>query len=214
MPKLLKEIFGAGNHPIVQDLANKESMDRTSGYQINKTMTTHGVSVLGGGIGGVAIKHKSHVYKIYHPSSDDYGYHSFVDYARHNQDDPHLPKIHATGTVKGTGFKAVKMEHLHPINEFHNDYNLLFEKNPKGGYSTPKFYGKGQNVHDDLQNTEKGRALKRANPSLHASLSRMALVHSEHGMDLHEGNFMVRRDHTKQGTTVITDPSVGILSHG
>jgi|SRR6185503_11546593 len=218
--KHLKEIYSAGTHPGIKPFAEPIDPERPRlhGHNIANRLNQAGaLNVLGAGIGGAAFSHKNHVFKIYHESNDNGGYHAYAHYAKQHQDDPHVPKIHAMGKVKGTVFHAVKMEHLHELHHSHPATHLLFDYGSDYGrtsYGIPKFHGKGSDVYRDLHETEHGQRLRSQFPSLHESMSNMARHLSDHQMDLHDGNFMVRRDGSNggHGTPVITDPSVGILN--
>lgn len=54
------------------------------------------------------------------------GYHAFLQHAKANQDDPHMPRIYASKDISPT-VGAVRMERLHPIPKKHPLYNILWQ---------------------------------------------------------------------------------------
>lgn len=145
------------------------------------------------------------VLKVYH----DPAYSDFIQYAKANQHDPHMPRIYShTTTPDGIGL--VRMEKLHDYHsgshalklppydgaegsgnyhEFHQDNDALWQARTGAG------------LHMLLHDVP-GRAMMTHNPSFHKSLSNLAKTFPHKAMDLHPGNLMKRGD----GTTVITDP--------
>ena len=142
------------------------------------------------------------VYKTY---GQDSAYHAYINYARKNQDNPHVPKIYGTAKIasnkEGTRhLHVVKMEKLEPLSDYHPIRDLT---------STPF---EGRLFKTDMGNvmanldSPRGNKLKEQYPHFHKILGDLAHKHAEDGfdMDLHMGNIMQRHD----GTPVITDPMI------
>lgn len=169
----------------------------------HRSLTMHlgnlGANELGSGVAGTVISHPNAdknkpVYKLY---TKDRGYDNFISYARKNQDNPHIPKIHAVAKVaidkdNTRHLKVVKMERLQPLDPDH----------PVRKYLGMGIIGTGEkHLNDTLtDNSYKGINLRKNFPSFHKTLVDLA---SQGGnLDLHMGNIMQRSD----GTPVITDP--------
>ena len=143
------------------------------------------------------------VYKVY---SNDPAYDDFINYARKNQDNPHVPKIY--GKVKIPADKegrmhlhVVKMERLQSLDRSNNPVSKHLFHNVDGRHIAGGFM---LQVQHNLNNTPEGAALKEKFPLVHKVLHDLSSdpKHEGHDMDLHQNNIMQRAD----GTPVITDP--------
>lgn len=205
MAKFLKEIFTPRTHPITKALRKRSNHWGEEGDKINAQLSGTGAKVVGSGaFGAVALHpHKNVAYKIY----KDQAYDKFAHYAAANQNsDPHLPKIHALGKLKGSShFRVAKMEKLEPLAQDHPVRKHLFTYNKYySNNSRPEYDGPSDQVEEKLTKTEHGRKFAAAYPSVHKSLLNIVRNHRDHWFDLHDQNIMQRKD----GTPVITDPVV------
>lgn len=138
-------------------------------------------------------KHHS-VIKVYR---NDEGYSDFINYAKANQDNPHIPKIYAHKSL-GNNSGIVRLEKLHgSVNREQLDL--------------PEYHGISLNGFSPKQHPgsywEGFDRLKELNPTLHATIEHMdKSTPYTHRWDLgglsRLGNHMRRDD----GTIVLTDP--------
>lgn len=210
----IDEMMTLNRHPLVKsirDLSKHPNEDWfEQGHHIHQAVKSTGImktDLLGTGVFGAAYGHKDHVIKVYR---HDPAYRDFVDYARANQDNPHLPKIHAHKVLDDfRDVGAVKMERLEPLSadDIYRHAQLI-----KSNGRLSALY-----VHDDdiensakLNNIEDFHHHMRTNyPGIHNTLSDLGsrISNTPYNLDIHSGNVM-RRVHPRTGETtlVLTDP--------
>ena len=132
----LYEMISLNRHPNLKRAVDRiDPTDTINSHRIRDNLYSAGVHTsprfreLGSGAFATTLhdKKSNNVVKIH----GDAAYNSFVKHARANQDDPHLPKIHAAGKIKGTNYHYVKMEKLVDAKEYfgHDKINQLTRSN-------------------------------------------------------------------------------------
>lgn len=215
MNKPLNELTTLNKHPFIKNLRDAAKVGHNS---LTNAINVAAVDTYGGkniakakpswGSFSAVFPHKeSTVLKVYH----DPAYADFVNYAKANQHDPHMPRIYShTRTPDGIGL--VRMEKLHPYHTYSHQLRIA-PYDGENGTETKSYHDMGDHneslwqartgasLHMLLHDVP-GRAMLKNNPTLHKSLSNLAKAHPSHAMDIHPDNVMKRAD----GTTVITDP--------
>lgn len=192
--KTLKEMMAPNKHPVIQAIQRANQSKKFVRADAAPS-TVPGVKKVGAGVyGSVYEKNANSVVKVYH----DPAYHEFVKYAKANQDDPHLPKIHSSGKIKGTPYHYVKMEKLDDvsINGIPKGYSHVLSINHETS-------GEPKDMKTMLHHDPVGKELAKKNPTLHKSMDKLLDHFPNGGFDLHGSNMMVRKS---TGHIVITDP--------
>lgn len=155
--------------------------------QFSNYMLENGFNELGSGISGLAFEKPSYpwVFKIF---TDDNGYLFYLNYARSNQNNPHVPKIKG-GPIKITAdtflIRVEKLTDLSPAMHRSELVELITS------IDWPDDYTK------ELRNI-----FVKKYPHVVPVLD--AIISSGYSLDLHKGNLM-----TRGNTLVITDPLLG-----
>ena len=155
--------------------------------QFNDYMQSNGFHVLGSGISGMAFEKPNYpwIFKIF---TDDDGYLFYFNYARANQNNPHVPKVKG-GTIKITPntflVRVEKLTNLSPAMHRSELVELITS------IDWPDDYTK------ELRNI-----FVKNYPHVVPVLD--AIISSGYSLDLHMGNLM-----TRGNTLVITDPLLG-----
>lgn len=213
----LSEMMTLNRHPVAKDLStlpdalSPQGWKRDPGYTVRMALFRHYGGTkgemdiqdiphnhLGTGMYGSAYSHKDHVIKVYR---NDHSYEDFVNYAKANQDNPHMPRIYAHKVLNPENHTGVvKLEKLDPVP--HEHYDALENIRAYGNY----IY-RDQRSLDSLGGETKRNVerFQTENPTLHQTLDHLA----KYGMskrsiyDLHSGNVMYRKS---TGHVVLTDP--------
>lgn len=202
----LDELTGYRSNPIYQLFQNSADMD-----EFLEQLSAGGFDVkeLGAGYYGAVFDKpgSKDVFKIF--TADDKGYTMFLDYAKRNQHNPHVPRIYG-GIMKVKGPRGPESGHGH-------DWIIvrmekLSERGPKEiGVDVLQQYLKAQptynnrrpSVYDLIMSKNKVAEFEAKFPQLAEVLQWVAANGNRNGItiDLHGDNFMFRGN-----TVVITDP--------
>lgn len=204
----LDEMMTLNRHPVMHTLSGTDYnpvhkiRDAVMGRYNTNDKSPEADHLLGRGMFGAVYKHPKNedtVIKVF----QDKGYHEYINWAKQNQDNPHVPKIYAYKKLNHHGLGVVKMERLHPLSvDNAADAHYITHANSYLRHET------GQRILDTMDDAEDFGAFLPS--SYFNTIHKLASTYPHRKFDLHSQNLMKRYETTPQGFRkthiVITDP--------